>query len=78
MKKTFFLIVGAATKVGLFDAIKNGSHTVQELSEKLNTDYRALWTVTEALAALGYVIYLFPGAPGHMNNTRNGWKMPVS
>jgi 2-polyprenyl-3-methyl-5-hydroxy-6-metoxy-1,4-benzoquinol methylase len=52
-----FLIVGAATKIGLFDAIKNGSHTVQELSEKLNTDYRALWTVTEALAALGYVIY---------------------
>ncbi|MDD2554320.1 MAG: class I SAM-dependent methyltransferase, partial [Desulfotomaculaceae bacterium] len=52
-----FLIVGAATQIGLFDAIKNGSHTVQELSERLNTDYRALWTVTEALAALGYVVY---------------------
>lgn len=52
-----FLIVGAAAKMGLFDAIKNGPHTVRELSEKLDTDYRALWTVTEALAALGYVIY---------------------
>ncbi|MDD2553869.1 MAG: methyltransferase [Desulfotomaculaceae bacterium] len=30
---------------------------MQGLSEKLDTDYRALWTVTEALEALGYVTY---------------------
>ncbi|MDD4334666.1 MAG: methyltransferase [Desulfotomaculaceae bacterium] len=52
-----FLLVGAATKIGLFDGIKNGSYTLHELSEKLDTDYRALWTVTEALANLGYVVF---------------------
>lgn len=50
-------LVGAAANIGLFDAIKKGPHTLRELSDKLGTDYRALWTVTEALAALGYVIY---------------------
>ncbi|NMA15128.1 MAG: methyltransferase domain-containing protein [Clostridia bacterium] len=52
-----FLIVGAAVRIGLFDAIKDGSYTVKELSLNLNVDYRALWTITEALAALGYLEY---------------------
>lgn len=52
-----FLLVGAAVEIGLFDEIKKGSSTLQELSVRLDVDYRALWTVTEALVELGYVVY---------------------
>ncbi len=52
-----FLIVGAAVQVGLFDAIKDNPLTLEELSKRTATDRRALWTVTEALIALGYLEY---------------------
>jgi len=52
-----FLIVGAAVETGLIDEIRNGSYTVNELSERTNTDSRVLWTVVEALIALGYLEY---------------------
>ncbi len=50
-----FLIVGAAVQTGLFDALKDSPCTTEELSAKTGTDHRALWTVAEALVALGYL-----------------------
>lgn len=52
-----FLIVGAAVQTGMFDAIKNNPQTLEELSVSTGSDRRALWTVTEALVALGYLEY---------------------
>lgn len=52
-----FLIVGAAAQLGLFDAIKKNPLTLEELSTRTGSDLRALWTVTEALAALEYLDY---------------------
>lgn len=51
-----FLIVGAAAQTGLFDAIKNNTLTVEELSDRTGCDQRAVWTVTEALVALEYLL----------------------
>lgn len=50
-----FLIVGAAVKAGIFDALKNKTFTQQELATVTGSDQRALWTVTEALVSLGYI-----------------------
>jgi len=50
-----FLIVGAAVQTGLFEALKDNPCTMEELSAKTGTDHRALWTVAEALVALGYL-----------------------
>ena len=50
-----FLIVGAVAQTGLFDALKDNPCTTEELSAKTGTDHRALWTVAEALVALGYL-----------------------
>lgn len=52
-----FLIVGAAAQIGLFDAIKDNPLTLEELSNGTASDLRALWTVAEALIALGYLEY---------------------
>ena len=49
------LIAGAAVRVGLFDALKEGPHTLEELASRTRCDMRALWNVTEALVALGYL-----------------------
>lgn len=51
------LIVGAAVKIGLIDTLKNGALTLEELSSRTGCDPRALWTVTEALATLNYLVY---------------------
>jgi SAM-dependent methyltransferase len=51
------LIVAAAVRTGLFDALKNEPMSLEGLSHKTHTDKRALWIVTEALAALGYLYY---------------------
>lgn len=50
-----FLIVGAAVQVGLFAAVKNKPCSLEELAAETNSDVRALWTVVEALKALGYL-----------------------
>lgn len=50
-----FLIVGAAVKTGVFEALKNRPLTLEELAGETNSDQRALWMVIEALAALGYI-----------------------
>ena len=50
-----YLIVGAAVKAGIFEALKNKSLTQQELTAVTGSDQRALWTVTEALVSLGYI-----------------------
>jgi len=52
-----FLIVGAAVQTGLFDTLKEDPCTTEELATKTKTDHRALWTVVEALVALGYLQY---------------------
>jgi 2-polyprenyl-3-methyl-5-hydroxy-6-metoxy-1,4-benzoquinol methylase len=52
-----FLIVGAAVKTGLFDAVKDNPCDLQELVARTECDPRAVWTVTEALVALGYLTY---------------------
>lgn len=49
------LVVGAALRVGIFDVLIEKPIRLVELAEKLSFDYRALWTVIEALKALGYV-----------------------
>lgn len=51
------LIVGAAVKVGLFEAIKDSPCTLEEISIKTKTDLRALWVVKEALLTLNYLEY---------------------
>lgn len=52
-----FLIVGAAVQIGLIDEIRKGEYTAKELSAHTKTDPRALWTIIEALIALGYLEY---------------------
>ena len=51
------LIIGAAVKIGLFDTLKDRTLTLEELSSRTGCDLRALWTLTEALAALKYLDY---------------------
>ena len=50
-----YLIVGAAVKAGIFEALKNKTLTQQELAAATGSDQRALWIVTEALVSLGYI-----------------------
>ena len=50
-----FLIAGAAVKAGIFNVLKNGALTQQELAAATGSDQRALWTLTEALVSLGYI-----------------------
>ena len=50
-----FLIVGAAVKTGIFEALHNEECTSEKLAQKLNADPRAVWIVTESLAELGYL-----------------------
>ncbi|RYD05605.1 hypothetical protein N752_08385 [Desulforamulus aquiferis] len=49
------LVVGAAMQSGIFDQLHESNYTIDELAIKLSLDFRALWTVIEALTALGYV-----------------------
>lgn len=51
-----FLIVGAAARTGLFDILhKEGALTAEQIARKAEADTRAVWTVMEALVALGYI-----------------------
>ena len=52
-----FLIVGAAVQIGLLSEIKTNPCTLEELASRTQADQRALWTVVEALVALGYLAY---------------------
>lgn len=49
------LILGAAVKTGIIEALYKKPMAVDELAREMNADARALWVVTEALAALGYL-----------------------
>lgn len=49
------LIVGAAVQAGVFETLKNQPLTLERLAAETSSDQRALWTVIEALVALGYI-----------------------
>lgn len=49
------LILGAAVKTGIIEAINRKPLTIEELAREIGADERALWVVTEALATLGYL-----------------------
>lgn len=49
------LLAGAAVKVGLFDALKDGPLSENELAAMTRADARSLWVVVEALAEAGYL-----------------------
>lgn len=49
------LLLGAAVKAGIFEALRYGAVTGQELSAKTGSDGRSLWVVLEALIELGYL-----------------------
>lgn len=49
------LLVGAAVKTGLFEALKNGPLFEDQLREKTDSDPRSLWVVVEALISAGYL-----------------------
>lgn len=49
------LLVGAALKTGLFEALRNGPLFEDQLREKTDSDPRSLWVVVEALVSAGYL-----------------------
>jgi SAM-dependent methyltransferase len=49
------LILGAAVDTGILNSLKENLFTHQEMATKLGLDTRAVWTVVEAMSALGYV-----------------------
>ncbi|MCL6478275.1 MAG: methyltransferase domain-containing protein [Peptococcaceae bacterium] len=49
------LLLGAAVKVGLFDALKDGPLSEDALAAGLQADARSLWVVIEALVDTGYL-----------------------
>ena len=49
------LVVGAALKSGIFDALHEKPAKLGELANELSVDIRALWTVMEALLYMQYV-----------------------
>lgn len=50
-----FLIAGAAVQTGVFEALKKAPCRLEDLAAQTGCDHRALWTVVEALIALGYL-----------------------
>ncbi len=65
------LIAGAAVRTGLFEALKEKPLPLDELASRTGCDMRALWTVTEALVALGYLEH----AGGSVSLTREARAM---
>ncbi|MFZ5651250.1 MAG: methyltransferase [Bacillota bacterium] len=69
------LLLGAAVKAGLFDSLKSGPLTVQELADTTGAGYRSLRVVLEALMDAGYLtgdgdkIDLSPDAANMFYNT---------
>ena len=49
------LLVGAAVKAGIFEALKDGPLAGADLAVRTGADARSLWVVAEALAAAGYL-----------------------
>lgn len=49
------LIIGAAVETGIIEQLAQKPMTAAELAREIGADGRAVWTVTEALAALGYL-----------------------
>ncbi|NLI11029.1 MAG: methyltransferase, partial [Peptococcaceae bacterium] len=49
------LIIGAAVKTGIIEQLSAKPMTIDELALAIGADSRALWVVTEALEALGYL-----------------------
>ncbi len=49
------LLVGAAVKCGLFEALRSGPRPVAEVAQAINADRRALERLIEALVQLGYL-----------------------
>lgn len=50
------LVVGAALKAGIFELLREKPVTLEDMVQELSLDFRAAWTVMEALIALGYVV----------------------
>lgn len=50
------LILGAAVKTGIIEALYSKPMTVEDLARELNCNTRAVWVVTESLAELGYLV----------------------
>ncbi len=51
-----FLIVGAAVRAGIVEALRAGPIPLEALIERTGSSRRVLWTVLEALADLGYLV----------------------
>ncbi len=49
------LIIGAAVKTGIIEQLAKNPMTADELALEISADNRAVWVVTEALEALGYL-----------------------
>lgn len=49
------LIMGAAVETGIINALEKRPMTAAELAAEITADQRAVWTVLEAMAALGYL-----------------------
>ncbi len=49
------LIIGAAVKTGIIEQLAQKPMTADELAREIGADGRAVWVVTEALEALGYL-----------------------
>lgn len=50
------LILGAAVKTGIVEALHSKSMAVEDLARELNCNARAVWMVTEALSELDYLV----------------------
>ena len=50
------LILGAAVKTGIIEALHSKLMTVEDLARELNCNTRAVWMVTEALVELSYLV----------------------
>lgn len=72
------LIAGTALKSGIFDALNKKPVSLDELASELSMNYRALWTVIEALIFFGYVrreedlLHLTTEAEGMFFNVNSG------
>ena len=50
------LLMGGATRAGVFEALKTGHLTLETLADRTGSDLRSLWTVVEALIEAGYLV----------------------
>ncbi|HBV96773.1 MAG: hypothetical protein JL50_15665 [Peptococcaceae bacterium BICA1-7] len=50
------LLLGGAYRAGIFEALKTGHLTLEDLADTTGSDKRSLWTVLEALIEAGYLV----------------------